>query len=79
MKLSIGALSFEDDITLHNRMLETMSKAMNERTPIQEYQMDKSKEAIKAIAELIAVKAAKQKFLIESSTVSCNSSMVEIS
>jgi hypothetical protein len=56
--------SFEDDATIHNRMMETMGYAIEKRIA-SSYEFDASLKAIKAIALLIEAKANKQRGIIE--------------
>ncbi len=68
------SLHFEDDITIHNRLLETISNTIETKN-INQYDLDTSIKAVKAVAELIAIKANKQRDILLSSIVNCSSSV----
>lgn len=61
-------LSFEDDVMLHNRMLDSINTSITNRIFTSTYELAESNTAIKAVAQLIAAKANKQRFLIEQAT-----------
>lgn len=52
-------LSIEDDVTLHNRMIETVGRALESRIA-SSYEFSDSIKAIQAIAQLIKTKTDKQ-------------------
>ena len=64
-----SCMYFEDDVITHNRMLDTISKTMQQRT-VADYSLGESIEAVKAVASLIKAKADKQREYVNSWSVS---------
>jgi hypothetical protein len=80
MKMAIPntvSLNFEDDVMIHNHLLEKISLVIDKRIT-NTYEIDNSFKAVKAIASLIETKANRQKMILDSAIVN-TSSTVEIS
>ena len=73
IKNTVG-LSFEDDVSFHNQLLQETAKTIDCKI-LNNYELEPSLKAVKAIASLIEAKATRQKQILCDAIMNMSSSV----